>query len=351
MVEGCEIIGPDWRYRFLNDAAARQHQLVKEKLFGRTLLACRPDIEKTDLYPLLQRCMNERIPQKALNFVTLQDGSTSWYELSIQPAPDGILILSNDVSERMHAEQEIHNLNSELEQRVVDRTAQLTAANQELEAFSYSVSHDLRAPLRAMEGFSNLLLNDSPDQLNEQSRNYLNRIQAAARVMDQLISDLLKLSRVTRSDFVRQQVDLTALANEVAGELQRQEPHRLVEFIISPDLIVYGDQHLLKIVLDNLLSNAFKFTSKSEQACIQVGVTERSGEQVFYVRDNGVGFDMAYKTKLFTPFQRLHKAQDFPGTGIGLVTVYRIITRHGGRIWPEAQLNQGATFYFTLGSN
>jgi len=238
-----------------------------------------------------------------------------------------------------------------LAQRVRDRTAQLEAANRELEAFAYSVSHDLRAPLRALDGFSAALLADYPDKLDEQGRHYLSRIQEASRRMGQLINDLLNLSRVTRAEFARQRVDLTALAREIAAELQQHDPGRQVAFSIPERLEVQADPRLLRIALQNLLENAWKFTGPRPQACIEIGVSEQSGERIYHVRDNGVGFDMAYAAKLFAPFQRLHAMHEFPGTGIGLATVQRIITRHGGRIWPEAVVDQGATFYFTLGGS
>ena len=253
------------------------------------------------------------------------------------------------VEDHRRSEDRIRQLNSELEQRVQDRTAQLQAANQELEAFSYSVSHDLRAPLRAMDGYSNLLLSDYPDRLDDQGRHYLTRIQEATKRMGELIEDLLNLSRITRSDFIRREVNLSEIAFEIARTLKDQETDRNIEFNIAPDLIVDGDSRLLRIVLENLFSNAMKFTGNNEQARIQLGMHEKDGERVFFVRDNGIGFDMSYAGKLFTPFQRLHGIQEFPGTGIGLVIVQRIITRHGGRIWPEAAVDQGATFNFTLG--
>ncbi len=255
------------------------------------------------------------------------------------------------VEDQRIAEEKIRQLNAELEFRVRDRTAQLQTANRELEAFSYSVSHDLRAPLRALDGFSSILLNEYSQLLDEKGKHYLNRIQEASRKMGQLINDLLSLSRVTRTELTRQEVDLTEIAKDIAIELKAQEPERNVELIIEPGLIVHGDQQLLKIALENLIANAFKFTKLRKTAKISIGMLVQSGEKVFFVRDNGAGFDMEYARRLFTPFQRLHGVDEFPGTGIGLVIVQRIVNRHGGRIWPEAKLNKGASFYFTLGAD
>ena len=256
------------------------------------------------------------------------------------------------VEDRRQAEEEIRKLNAELELRVRERTAELQAVDQELEAFAYSVSHDLRAPLRAMDGFSAALLSQYQGRLDEPGRHYLDRIQAASRRMGDLINDLLDLSRVTRCEMTRQQVDFSALAREIAAELQADDPQRQVEFVIAEGMVAGGDLHLLRIVLQNLLSNAWKYTSQRSPAHIEVGILPHSPPQpeapVYFVRDNGVGFDMAYADKLFAAFQRLHSMKEFPGTGIGLVTVKRIVTRHGGRIWTEAAVDQGATFYFTI---
>lgn len=253
-----------------------------------------------------------------------------------------------DITERKLAEEEIRRLNEDLEHRVQERTAQLAAVNKELESFAYSVAHDLRAPLRIIDGFSQALEEDYGDKLDSDGKNLLRRVRNATHHMAQLIDDLLQLSRVTRSEMRKEQVDLSALAKEVADELQKTQPERQVEWRIQKGITATGDSRLLRIVLENLLGNAWKFTSQKAKALIEFNMTIREGRPIYFVRDNGAGFDMQFAEKLFTPFQRLHSVREFPGTGIGLATVQRIIHRHGGHVWAEGAVEQGATFYFTL---
>ncbi len=250
--------------------------------------------------------------------------------------------------EQARLREQVEHHAAELEQRVAERTAQLRATNRELESFSYSVSHDLRAPLRAVDGFSQALEEDYADVVDDIGKDYLHRIRAASQRMSQLINDVLYLSRVTRLGMHLKQVNLSELAKDVVTELRLRDAEREVEFIIEDEVFAQADDRLLRIALENLLGNAWKFTSKHERARIEFGVTEQDGETVYFVRDDGAGFDMNYADKMFTAFQRLHRISEFEGTGIGLATVQRVIHRHGGRIWAEGAVEQGATFYFTL---
>jgi PAS domain S-box-containing protein len=257
-------------------------------------------------------------------------------------------IFGRDITERKRAEEEVQKLNAELEQRIVQRTAQLESANKELEAFSYSVSHDLRSPLRGIDGWSQALLEDYGSLLDEQGKTYINRVRSETQRMGNLIDDLLKLSRFTRAEMHIEEVNLSAIAQSIAAQLQQTAPERQVDFVIQPGLTANGDARLLEIALTNLLGNAFKFTGNTPQARIEFEQTEIDGQHIFFVRDNGAGFDMAFAKNLFGAFQRMHRVSEFPGTGIGLTIVQRIISRHGGHIWAEAAMNQGAAFYFTL---
>jgi PAS domain S-box-containing protein len=273
-----------------------------------------------------------------------KDGSRFWANVVVTPLRDnagllrGFVKITRDVTEKRKAEQEI-----------IQRSLELEAANKELETFSYSVSHDLRAPLRGIDGFSQALQEDYQQQLDSTAKDYLQRICTATRRMGELIDDLLNLARVTRAEIYRERIDLSKLAGEVAQEIQSQEPARSVALNIAAGLEAEGDSRLLRVALQNLIGNAWKFTSKREKAQIEFGAQGVNGGEAYFVRDNGAGFEQSYASRLFGAFQRLHTAREFPGTGIGLATVQRIIRRHGGTVWAEGTVNQGATVYFTLG--
>ncbi len=281
-------------------------------------------------------------------YAARKDGTEFPVEISLSPlqTEEGLLVSSaiRDITERKQAEEAVQRQRDELARS----NAELTVANRELESFSYSVSHDLRAPLRSISGFSTALLEDFGDSLNAEARDYLRRVRLATERMGILIDDLLNLSRLARTKITVGPVDLSNTAKLIALELQKTQPERLAEFRIEDGLQAVADPHLVRIAFENLLGNAWKFTSKRDRALIELGKAEGNGTPAYFVRDNGAGFDPAYKDHLFGAFQRLHNASDFPGTGVGLAIVERIIHRHGGRIWAEGGVEKGATFYFTL---
>jgi PAS domain S-box-containing protein len=281
-----------------------------------------------------------RIKHLFVRFEVFRDG---------EGKPVRALGTAQDITEQVLAREEVQRLNDGLEARVAARTAELTAANRELESFAYSISHDLRAPLRGIDGFSHLLAEEYAEKLDATGRDYLERVRRAAQRMGELIDDILELSRVTRQDMRRVRVDLSQIAAEAIEERARVEPGRRVEVSIEPGCIALGDPQLLRVLMQNLLENAWKYSRKADPARIAFGRETLAGETVFFVRDNGVGFDMKYADRLFSPFQRLHKPEEFEGSGIGLATVARVAHRHGGRVWAEASPDQGATLRFTLG--
>jgi PAS domain S-box-containing protein len=284
------------------------------------------------------------------------DGRHLWVRTSARAVmQDGVVtrVVGNimDITERRRAEEEIRRLNAELAERVERRTEQLDAATRELEAFAYSISHDVRAPVRAIDGFSAMLVEDAGDRLTEADLEHLGRVREAARRLGQLIDDLLGLSRVSRRDMRRERCDLSALAARVGEELRAEHPHRTVELTVQPGLSADADPALARSILRELLDNAWKFTGRRETAHVEVGALDADGERAFYVRDDGVGFDMRHAGHLFGAFQRMHAAGEFEGDGIGLATVQRLVRRHGGRVWAEAEVDEGAAFFFTLPNN
>jgi light-regulated signal transduction histidine kinase (bacteriophytochrome) len=257
---------------------------------------------------------------------------------------DYVLAMLEDITGRKESDEQIRRLNVQL----ATRAHSLEQANKELESFSYSVSHDLRAPLRSIDGFSRIVLEDCADRLDVESRENLQRVRSASQRMGHLIDDILRLARLTRAELRRTPVDLSALARAVSAELRSTEPKRQVQFIIAPNLVAEADDSLMRAVMENLLGNAWKFTSKQPDAKIEFGCTSTAGVPTYFVRDNGVGFDMQHAAKLFSAFTRLHVDAEFPGSGIGLASVQRIIHRHGGRVWATGEVGKGATCYFTL---
>lgn len=280
-------------------------------------------------------------------------GNHKWVRTIGQPVVEHDQVVKvrgsfQDITEHKRAAEEIQRLNADLERKVIERTSELESVNRELEAFSYSVSHDLRAPLRTIDGFSQAILEDCADRLDDQGRGHLYRIRAATQHMGYLIDDLLKLAKVTRAELHHENVNLSELANSVIEDLKSSMPERNADWIVQPDLVVCGDKRLLRVVLENLLGNAWKFTARQTHARIEFGQRLQEGGHVYFVCDNGVGFDMTYAGKLFGAFQRLHSMSEFPGTGVGLATVQRILHRHGGLIWAESAPGNGACFYFSL---
>ena len=490
MLEGVQIVGFDWTYLYVNDAAARNGRFAKDDLLGRRMMDCYPGIERTEMFASLRRSMEDRSASREEFEFTYPDGAVAWFEFDLQPVPEGLFIRSLDITARRDEERRLREYNAQLERRVRERTAELEravegwkqvselkarlaaivessdaaivgrdldgnitswnrgaerifgytaaemvgrpvpplvsvdgegpelilddgsgmitpfegvarrkdgreivastihspilddegrmigtstfsrditdlkraqaeliqakneteAANRELEAFSYSVAHDLRSPLRGIDGFSRALLEDYGDAIDGDGKRFLANIRSSAQRMAQLIDDLLALSRYSRKDMVRDAVNLTALANATLARLKASDPSRRVEVRIEDGLACSGDPHLLAAVLDNLLANAWKFTGKKEVARIEVGSAPVDGRPAFFVRDDGAGFDMAFVGKLFGVFQRLHGATEFEGTGVGLALVERIVRRHDGRVWAEGEPDRGATFFFTLPS-
>jgi PAS domain S-box-containing protein len=287
---------------------------------------------------------------------TRKDGSPVWTMVSSSPIHDeeghyiGALAMVTDITQRRAAEEQVRQLNAELERRIAERTAQLEFSNRELEAFAYSVAHDLRAPLRSISNFTLALTEDCADKLDATGQDYVQRIRASTKRMSELIDGILSLSRVNRTEFEEVDINLSALARSITEQLQRWQPQRTVRFRVQEGLVDRGDPHLLRSVLENLLGNAWKFTREQPAAEIEFGTLPAQDGQgrVYFVRDNGAGFDMEFQGKLFGVFQRLHTQQEFEGNGVGLATVQRIIQRHRGRVWAEGRVGLGATFYFTL---
>jgi PAS domain S-box-containing protein len=353
--EGIWGFGPDTTTTFVNARMAIMLGYSSEEMTGRLMTDFMFDEDLPDYRQRLEGRL-EGLQETYERRFRRKDGQTLWTLVSATPVSDdqhrfqGAFGMFTDITERKHAEEEIRQINQELEQRVVDRTSQLEVANQELEAFSYSVSHDLRAPLRAIDGFSHLLLENYAGKLDDEGKRLLGVVRENTSRMAQLIDDMLKFSRTGRVELTSSEINMEKMARDVFKELQPADVDSKLQVEIEPLPPAYGDSAMMRQVFVNLLSNAIKFSRTSETPKIKVGGSVAGDEAIYYVKDNGVGFNMQYADKLFGVFQRLHTIKEFEGTGIGLAIVKRIVTRHGGRVWAEGKVNEGATIYFALPS-
>ncbi|MFH1001506.1 MAG: ATP-binding protein, partial [Bacteroidota bacterium] len=359
--EGISIVDEDGKIFVWNNALEMLTGKSAYEIIGRNIW----DVQY-DLIPESDRNPKRHDQLKSTLQKTLKSGKASYLNIPIEQnylrndgknlilsakinsvkTEKGYLLVSvtRDITEQRVAEEKIKKLNEELEQKVIERTAQLEFLNKELESFSYTVSHDLRAPLRSIAGFSQILQDEYSGIMDEQGRTYLNRLTDGAKLMSNLINDLLNLSRITRTKKNVSEINLSAIIQSFANEYQNNDTKRKANFIIQPDLYILADLALMRILVQNLMENAWKFTSKKPKAIIEFGQLEINEKKVFFIRDNGSGFDMKYANKLFIPFNRLHTSDEFEGTGIGLATVHRIISRHNGKIWAESEIDKGTTF-------
>jgi len=341
------------RFVFTNPACGKIMGIAHDQLAGRSLLEFLVDTERDKFFDHHQRLINGNVDHDSVVFqAVFGDGNKHYLEISAvridwEGSP-ATLNFATDITKRIKAEEEITRLNGDLERRVRQRTIELEAANQELESFAYSISHDLRSPLRAVDGFSKLLLDEYGAGLDDNGLDYIDHIRQGVRRMGHLIEDLLRLSRVTRVEMNFKRVDLSQIAREVVVDLKKSQPGRNVDFRCTQEAVVTADERLMRILMEDLLENAWKFTSQHPSASIEFGQKTEDDKPVFFVRDDGAGFDMQYVQKLFGIFQRLHTPSQFGGNGIGLATARRILARHGGHIWAVGAVDRGAVFYFSL---
>lgn len=345
-------------FRFLrvNRGAKENMGYREDELYLKHAYDIKPGFDKESFTEIVGPLLRGEVEE--LNFETIhqrKDGTTYPVDVHLQMSrsetPFVFVAIILDISERKETERKLHEYREHLEEMVEERTRTLSAVNRELESFCYSVSHDLRAPLRSIDGFSQALLEDFGTDMDEAANDYLGRVRSSTQRMGQLIDDLLKLSRVVRTDMSKTLVDIAELAEGVVMQLRDAYPGRDVEFVVNGDLHIHADERLILAMLENLIGNAWKFTAKKERARIELGAECQDGRKVYYIKDNGAGFDEAYVHKLFEPFQRLHSMKEYEGTGVGLATVQRIVRRHGGEVWANGKVDQGATVYFTLGVN
>jgi PAS domain S-box-containing protein len=334
-----------WRYTYVNDKALRLMDMRKDQLIGKTIWEVFPDIRGTIFEASYQKTMKERIPA---SFETFYASYDMWLEVRVYPDEEGIAIFYTDISKYKKVEEEIVSFNQKLELMVAERTRELEVANRELESFSYSVSHDLRAPLRSVHGYMNIFSEEYAAGLDDEARRLMKIILDNAKKMGQLIDDLLAFSRLGRKELVKTDISMTDLVHGVWEEQKRGEDHRVIDFSLGPLPRAFADSVTMRHVWSNLISNALKYTRNRQDTAIEIGCVQKDGRNVYHIKDNGSGFDMRYYNKLFGVFQRLHSQEEFEGTGVGLAIVQRVIYRHGGEIWAEAKADKGATFFFTL---
>ncbi len=347
MLEGVQIIDRNWLYLYVNEATAKQAQKPTNWLLGRRVLDLYPGFEKTDLFGRFMHTMQHKEPQHLETAFHHPDGRIGWYEMTIQPIPEGIFILSVDVTERHRVEQALHEANEGLEKQVAARTAQLTELNTELEAFSYSVSHDLRAPLHTIKGYAAMLADLAAKNLTPEQQELVRVIDVQAGQMETLIKSLLDLAKYGSQAIQPRAVNVQNLVAEICSDLV-DKSETAIEWVVHNLPEVVADPELLQRALTNLLANAVKYTAREDKPRIEISSETLGNEIIFHIQDNGVGYDMAYADRLFGPFQRLHQSGEFEGSGIGLAIVQRIVHRHGGRVWASAEPGKGATFSFSL---
>lgn len=345
LTDGFFMLDRDWRFTYLNPEAQRMVARPREELLGRRITDEFPAATAGVFFAHYRRARDENRVVQAEEYYEPLD---LWVQLKIYPSAEGVAVYVRDVTERVRSRQQLLQLNARLEARVKERTAQLEIANRELEAFSYAIAHDLRAPLSAIHGFGDCLQRLAGPGLDERGRHYLQRILAGVHHMRELTDGLLSLASLSQASLRIKPVDLSALAQAAVAGCRERAPQRRAEVVIAPGLIARGDPRLLAHVIDNLVGNAWKFTSRVACARIEFGRLEGPGA-AYFVRDNGAGFDQTWAGKLFEPFQRLHTQEEFEGTGIGLAIVHKVVLLHGGRVWAESIPGRGATFFFTLG--
>jgi two-component system sensor kinase len=350
--DGFAVFDSHWRIIYVNETGASMAGASPAELVGRSIWQLFPGEVATLFWDKMHEAASEGKP---IHFEYWSDSVHRWFEHSAYPSPEGVTLFTRDITDRKKdradlesVKAEIEEMNEKLERRVQERTAQLNATIKELEAFSYSISHDLRAPLRAIDGFSKLLVEDYYSKIDDEGRRLIDVIRNSTVKMGNLIDGLLAFAHLGRQTLATAEVNMTELAAESYNEVHGNDPGRIVDIRIANLPAALGDRILLRQVFVNLLSNALKFTRGRNPAVVEVGYTKRGDENVFFVRDNGVGFDMRYADKLFGVFQRLHAVNEFEGTGLGLAIVHRIVHRHGGEVWAEGALNEGATIFFSL---